>query len=89
MQYLWFKIHIIKKLTLNHFNVKLYYFLYFTKVLKLLHITAQAPYFPKNSNSNIFLTSTINTTAQSTAVFSTIAHLLFHNRHQFFSHFSW
>ena len=26
MQYSWFKIHIIKKLTLNHFNVKLYYF---------------------------------------------------------------
>ena len=43
--------------------------------------------FHKNSNSNNFLTNTINTTAQSTAVFSTIAHLLFHNRCQFFSHF--
>ena len=53
MQYSWFKIHIVK-LTLNHFNEKVYYFLYFTKVLQLLHITTQAPYFPKYSNSNIF-----------------------------------
>ena len=49
----------------------------------MLHNTAQTQYFTKNSNSNIFLTNTINTTAQSTAVFSTIAHLLFHNRCQF------
>ena len=41
----------------------------------------------KNSNPNIFLTNTIKTTAQNTAVFSTIAHLLSHNRCQFFSHF--
>ena len=41
----------------------------------------------KNSNSKYFLTNTISTTAQSTAVFSTIAHLLFHNRCQFSSHF--
>ena len=54
MQYSWFKIHIIKKSMLNHFLSKIILFLYFTKVLKLLHITVQAPYFPKNSNSNIF-----------------------------------
>ena len=42
----------------------------------------------KNSNPNIFLTNTIKTTAQSTAVFSTIAHLLSHNRCQFFLTFS-
>ena len=57
-------------------------------MLKLLHITAQAPYFLKNSNSNIFLTNTINIIAQYTAVFSKIAHLLLHNRHQFFLTFS-
>ena len=57
-------------------------------MLKQLHIAAQAPYFLKNSNSNIFLTNTINIIAQYTAVFSKIAHLLLHNRHQFFSHFS-
>ena len=53
-------------------------------MLKLLHITAQAPYFLKNSNSN---SNTINIIAQYTAVFSTIAHLLLHNRRQLFSHF--
>ena len=50
-------------------------------------MTTQAPYFPKNSNSNIFLTNTINIIAQYTAVFSTIAHLLLHNRRQLFLHF--
>ena len=53
----------------------------------MLHTTAQAQYLTKNSNSKYFLTNTINTTAHSTAVFSTIAHLLFYNRCQFFSHF--
>ena len=48
------KIHIVKKLMLKHFNVKLYYFLYFTKVLKLLHTTAQAPYFTKIQIQIIF-----------------------------------
>ena len=52
MQYSWFiihivKIHIVKKLTLKHFNIKSYYFGILPKVLKLLHITAQAPYFTK------------------------------------------
>ena len=75
------KIHIVKRLTLKRFNVKSYYFLYFAQVLKLLHTTAQAHYLTK-IQIQIFLTNTISTTAQSTAVFSTIAHLLFHNRCQ-------
>ena len=83
MQHLWFKIHIVKKLVLNHFNVKLYYFVFYQSI-KTAAYHHPSTIFPKNSNSNIFLTSTINTTAQSTAVFSTIAHLLFHNRRQFF-----
>ena len=78
------KIHIVKRLTLKHFNLKSYYF--FAQVLKLLHTTAQAQYLTK-IQIQIFLTNTISTTAQSMAVFSTIAHLLFHNRCQLFSHF--
>ena len=87
MQYSWFKIHIIVKLALNHFNIKLYYFRILPKVLQLLHITAQAPYFKKIQIQIFFLTSTINKIAQNTTVFSTISHLLFRNRCQFFSHF--
>ena len=79
------KIHIVKRLTLKHFNLKSYYY-FFAQVLKLLHTTAQAHYLTK-IQIQIFLTNTISTTAQSTAVFSTIAHLLFHNRCQLFSHF--
>ena len=65
-----------KKLTLKHLNVKSYYFGILAQVLKLLHTTAQAQYFTKIQNSNNFLTNTINTTAQSTAVFSTNCSLI-------------
>ena len=40
--------------------------------------------FPKIFKFKYFLKNTINIIAQFTAVFSTIAHLLLHNRHQFF-----
>ena len=71
---------------LNHFNVKLYYF----GILPKYHNYCIPP--PKHHISQkfkfkYFLTNTINTIAQLTAVFSTIAHLLLHNRCQFFSHF--
>ena len=48
------KIHIVKKLMLNHFNVKLYYFCILPKALKLLHTTAQAQYFTKIQVQIIF-----------------------------------
>ena len=60
--------------------------MYFAQVLKLLHTTAQAHLLTKVQIQN-FLTNTISTIAQSMVVFSTIAHLLFHNRCQLFSHF--
>ena len=71
---------------LNHFNVKLYYFGILPNI-KTIAYRRPSTIFHINSNSNIFLTNTINTIAQSTAVFSTVAHLLLHNRRQFFSHF--
>ena len=81
------KIHMVKRLMLKHFLRKIILFWYFLQVLKITAYHHPSTIFYKNSNSNNFLTNTINTTAQSTAVFSTIAHLLFHNRCQFFSHF--
>ena len=76
----------IKKLTLNHFNVKLYYFGILPNIKTAAYYHPNTT-FHKNSNSNILLTNTITIIAQYTAVFSTIAHLLLHNRYQFFSHF--
>ena len=85
MQHLWFKIRIIKKLALNHFNIKLYYFVFYQST-KTAAYYRPSTIFHKNSNSNIF-SHKHNSITQSTAVFSTIAHLLLHNRCQFFSHF--
>ena len=85
MQYLWFKVHIVK-LMLNHFNVKLYYFVFYQSI-KTVAYYRTSTIFSKIFKFKYFLPNTINIIAQFTAVFSTIAHLLFHNRCQFFSHF--
>ena len=81
------KIHGVKRLTFQHsFNVKSSYFVFCQGItISAYHRPSTTSH--KNSNFNIFSQNTINTTAQSTDVFSTIAHLLFYNRCQFFSHF--
>ena len=76
------KILIVKRLMLKHLNVKSYYFC----ILPRYQNYCIPP--PKHNISEkfkfqYFLTNTINTTAQSKAVCSTIAHLLFYNRCQF------
>ena len=81
------KIHGVKRLMLKHFfNVKSYYFV-FCQGIKIAAYHCPSTISHKNSNFNISAQNTISTTAQSMDVFSTIAHLLFYNRCQFFSHF--
>ena len=64
-------------------------FFIFTQVVNKSCIPPSKHNFSQKFKSKyFFLTNTIKTTTQNTAVFSTIAHLLFHNRWQFFSHFS-
>ena len=72
---------------LNLFNVKLYCLAFLPSAKKTIAYHRPNTIFHKNPNSNIFLTYTVNIIAQLTAVFSTIAHLLLHNRRQF-SHIS-
>ena len=82
------KIHGVKRLTLKHFfNVKSYYFCILPRYQNSCIPLPKHNISQKISNFNIFSQNTINTTAQSMDVFSTIAHLLFYNRCQFFSHF--
>ena len=87
MQHLWFKIHIIKKLALNHFNVKLSILYFYQSVKTAAYPRPNIIFFTK-IHIPIFLTNTINPLAQKHGVFSTIALLLLHNRCRFFSNFS-
>ena len=78
--------HIVKRLTLKHFNVKSYYLCILRKY-KNCCIPPPKHNISQKFKFKIFLTNIISTITQGTAVFSTIAHLLFHNRCQLFSHF--
>ena len=83
------QIHGVKRLTLKRFffNVKTILFLYFCQGIKIAAYHRPSTISHKKFKFQYFLQNTINTTAQSTDVFSTIAHLLSYNRCQFFSHF--
>ena len=79
------QIHGVKRLTLKRFfNVKPILFLYFCQGIKIAAYHRPSTISHKKFKFQYFLQNTINTTAQSTDVFSTIAHLLSYNRCQFF-----
>ena len=70
------KIHIVKRLTLKHFKHKIILFLYFAKVLKLLHTTAQAQYLTKIQIQIFFSQTQLTQQHKTWLFFSTIASLI-------------